>query len=591
MHEYPRRRSAARWLAILTMFAAPFAAVADTSTTPPSGYLKASGKDIVDGSGRPVILRGMGLGGWMLQEGYMLGLGNLGQQHVIRREIEALIGAERAEAFYTAWRANHVREDDIRALAEWGYNSVRLPMHFNLFTLPVDEEPVPGEHTWLETGFALTDQLLAWCKKYGLYLILDLHAAPGGQGNDFAISDRDPASPSLWDSDANRVKTIALWKKVAARYKDEPMIGGYDLINEPNWGFADRDDKHGCAETDNRPLRQLQMDITAAIREVDRRHMVIVEGNCWGNNYAGVLPPWDDNLVLSFHKYWNNNDRDSIAGVLELRERYDVPVWLGESGENSNAWFADAIELVEGAGIGWNFWPLKKLGFNNPLEVRPNPGFQALVRYWKGEGPRPSPQAAHQALMQLARHDIRFENAVVHRDVVDAMLRQPHDAVARPFTAHSLTAAGLAIGAVDYDLGRPGTAYGDDDIANYHVSTGGERTPWNRGRHYRNDGVDIATGADGTPLVELDQGEWLQYTVAVREPGTYQLQLHVEEGAGAPSLTLSLNGGAPIELLPDDGPVRYAAPVDLEPGNQVLKVRAQRGTARLAGLRLSALPR
>jgi hypothetical protein len=94
---------------------------------------------------------------------------------------------------------------------------------------------------------------------------------------------------------------------------------------------------------------------TAAIREVDRRHIVIIEGNCWGNNYRGMLEggKWDDNLVLSFHKYWNVTTRDSIADLLKLRDAHDMPLWLGETGENSNDWFARTVALVEGEGIGW----------------------------------------------------------------------------------------------------------------------------------------------------------------------------------------------------------------------------------------------
>src|SRR3546814_7247769 len=87
-------------------------------------------------------------------------------------------------------------------------------------------------------GFARIGRLLAWCRAHHIYLILDLHAAPGGQGNDLAISDRDPAKPSLWESAENQRKTVALWTRLAARYKDEPWVGGYDLVNEPNWSFA-----------------------------------------------------------------------------------------------------------------------------------------------------------------------------------------------------------------------------------------------------------------------------------------------------------------------------------------------------------------
>ena len=250
------------------------------------GFLKARGQQIVNESGQNILLRGIGLGGWMLQEGYMLGLTNRWQQqNQIRKHMAVLIGAAKTQAFYDAWLANHTRKIDIDSLKAWGFNSVRLPMHYNLYTLPAAQEPVPGQQTWLPKGFALTDSLLAWCKANGMYLILDLHAAPGGQGNDLNISDRDPSLPSLWQSDANQQKTIALWQQLATRYANEPAIGGYDIINEPNWGFADTlKDRNGLKETGNAPLRKLLMDITKAIRQVDKRHLIIIEGNGWGNN-------------------------------------------------------------------------------------------------------------------------------------------------------------------------------------------------------------------------------------------------------------------------------------------------------------------
>jgi endoglucanase len=385
------------------------------------GFLKAKDTLIVNEKGEKVILRGMGLGGWMLQEGYMLKLGKIGPQHRIREKIEDLVGPAKTAAFYDGWLAGDIRKIDIDSMAAWGFNSVRLPMHYHLYTLAVDEEPVAGKNTWLEKGFALTDSLLSWCKADHLYLILDLHATPGGQGNDLPISDRDPAKPSLWESAANREKMIALWRRLAERYKNESWIGGYDIINEPNWGFSgDTSDMHGIKEKGNVPLRQLMMDITAAIRSVDRRHIVIIEGNGWGNNYRGVLPPWDDNMVLSFHKYWNPNTDEAIRSFLDLRQKYHIPLWLGESGENKNDWYKACIRLVESHDIGWSWWPLKKMGDNNPLGIRVEPSWQRLVDYWTAKGPRPSEQEAEQALQALLQ-DIRLENNIVHREVIDAL--------------------------------------------------------------------------------------------------------------------------------------------------------------------------
>ena len=211
------------------------------SAAPPEGFLRADGTRIVDGQGQPVLLRGMGLGGWMLQEGYMLGIKKEGTQHSIKARIADLVGKEDTERFYTLWRQHHMTRADVDRLAASGFNSIRLPMHYNLFTLPIEEEPVKGKDTWLTAGFEMTDDLLAWCRANRMYLILDLHAAPGGQGKDANISDYDPAKPSLWESEENRRKTVALWRKLAERYANEPWIGGYDILNEPNWTFEGKD--------------------------------------------------------------------------------------------------------------------------------------------------------------------------------------------------------------------------------------------------------------------------------------------------------------------------------------------------------------
>lgn len=554
---------AARLLAATALLATAVPAAAQ-------GVLHADGTRIVDGEGRPVILRGMGLGGWMLQEGYMLQLGEVGrgQQHVIRRRIAELIGPEKTAAFYRAWLDNYITEADIAAMARAGFNSVRLPMHHDLLITP--------DGAWDEAGFKRIDDLLAWCAEHRLYLILDLHAAPGGQGTDLPIADRDPATPSLWDSAENRRRTVALWAKLAARYKDEPWIGGYDLLNEPNWDFEGEGGGHGCKEQRNAPLRALLGEITKAVRAVDKRHMIVIEGNCWGNNYAGMMPPWDGNIALSFHKYWNRNDRASIASVLALRDHYRVPIWLGESGENSNVWFRDAIALVEGEGIGWAFWPWKKIGFNQPSEIVPGPGWAALVAYWTRKGPRPDPAAAEATLMRLARRDVRFENTVLHRDVLDAMLRQPHDPAPRAFSRHVV---GRPIAAVDYDLGPAGVAYRDRIDADYHVMTGGARTEWNPARTYRNDGVDIRREPDGRPVVTMfETGEWLRYTLPVARAGDYAVEVSFAAPRGgslavqvdaAPASTRDVAPGAGWRTL------RFA-PVALAAGDRAVQLRAAR---------------
>jgi len=540
--------------------------------------LRANGTKIVDGSGKEVILRGMGLGGWMLQEGYMYQLSFLGQQYKIREKIEASVGAEKAAMFYDQWLNSHTTKKDIDALAALGFNSIRLPMHYALYTLPVEQEPVAGENTWLSKGFTMTDSLLAWCAQNKMYLILDLHAAPGGQGHDLPISDRNPARPSLWQNEANRKKTVALWKQLALRYANEPWIGGYDIINEPNWGFDDENDKRGTAEQHNIPLRALLKDITDAIRKVDKKHIIIIEGNGFGNNYNGIFPLWDNNIVLSFHKYGNFNSTAAIQRFLDLRAQHNLPLWLGESGENSNTWFREAIKLCEDNGIGWAWWQHKKMGINNLFEVKQPEEYKRLLADWSGKGPKLD-AAESWNILNGWLENIRLENNIFHADVADALFRQVAVNTTIPFKQHVINSAGT-INAVDYDMGAQRVAYYDKDSASYQY-TPGVNTVGNKGRTYRNDGVDIQYGNGQNYVYSIEDGEWLQYTILISNGGNYAISLRTRsEKDGAVTvldddrLWVKMN----ISPSPQEGwNTTKSKPLQLRRGIHRLKLVAEKG--------------
>ncbi|WP_407404873.1 cellulase family glycosylhydrolase [Chryseobacterium sp.] len=488
--------------------------------------LKTNDKEIVNDKGENVQLRGLGLGGWMLQEGYMLKTGDFaGPQYQIKNKIAEVIGTEGMEKFYKAYLKNGITKDDIEFLSKAGFNSVRLPMHYNLYTLPIEKEPIKGKNTWLKEGFKMTDELLQWCKENKMYLILDLHATPGGQGNDANISDNDKNKPSLWDSEENKDKTIALWKKLAERYKDEPWIGGYDLINEPNINFTGNN-PNGTDEMQNTPLWKLQKDITKAIREVDKKHIIFLEGNGWGNNYNGLGDLWDDNLALSFHKYWTTNNNESLKEILELRDKYNIPIWLGETGENSNVWFTELIQLLDQNNIGYAFWPMKKIdniaGITN---VKITPGYQKLLDYWKTGQNKPSTKEATDILMEIA--DLyKFKNVEVKRDVIDAMFRQTKEKTTLPFKNNMLPDR---IFFTEYDLGPINEAYYDKDYQDLWVSDAAKKSDWNSGQKMRNDGVDIYTCKDAITnkyyVGKTESDEWLQYTLNSKKEQNYELTI------------------------------------------------------------------
>lgn len=512
-----------------------------------TGYVRASGKQIVDKNGANLILRSIGTGNWMLQEGYMMQTSGVAStQHEFKKKLTDLIGTDKTNQFYTSWLDAHFRKIDVDSMARWGFNCVRPALHYKLFTLPVEEEPVSGVNTWLDAGFARLDSLLAWCAANKMYVMLDMHGAPGGQGKDAAISDYDATKPSLWESEANKAKLVALWRKIAERYANHPWIAGYDLLNETNWTFP---------EGNNSQLRALYGRITTAIREVDKNHMIVIEGNWFANDFSGLTPAWDNNMCYSFHKYWTVNNTASIQWVLDLRNNTNCPIWLGESGENSNRWFTDCIELMEKNNIGWSFWPVKKSGVNNILKVTTNSDYTDLINYWKGTATKPTVDKAFQAVMTFANNH-KLENCVIQYDVIDAMIRQPQTTETKPFKANTTAST---IYAVDYDFGRAGVAYSDKVDANYHL-TNNNYTAWNTGYAYRNDGVDIENCSDavsnGFHVGWVEDGEWMQYSVRSDEAMTYNVLLRYASQSATARVYIEINGkraSKTVSLSPSGG--------------------------------------
>ena len=534
--------------------------------------LRTLGKKIINSSSEEVLLKGVGLGGWMLQEGYMMNSsGAADAQYEFIEKLTNLIGADETAEFYTNWRKNFVTKQDVDTIAKLGYNSIRLPMHYNLFTLPIESEAVAGENTWLTTGFEMVDELLNWCETNEIYLILDLHAAPGGQGKDVAISDYDVSKPSLWESELNKSKTVALWGKLAERYKDKEWIGGYDLLNEVNWPLG------------TNVLRDLYVRITNEIRAVDSNHILFIEGNGFANDFSGLTPPWDSNMVYSPHKYWTYNDTASMQWVLDIREQHNVPLWLGESGENSNAWFTEAINLFEDNNIGWAWWPWKRIEtITCPYSINSNSNYEAIINYWKGEGTKPSVADAVQGLSQLTT-DLLIDNNVYYKDVVDAVLRQPQDETHIPYADHQIPGV---VYLSDYDLGTNGIAYYDVNYANYSLS-GEPYEAWNSGWAYRNDGVDIQTNSDNTNSNGYHIGytkdkEWLKYTVEVIETGFYNINFRyatTQSGGKVKLFVNDLDIVGNVNLGNTGGwsnfVNQYIENIYLEAGKHVLKVEIE----------------
>jgi len=127
-------------------------------------------KQIVDATGKPLLLRATNLGNWLVPEGYMwLFQGGPQSPSEIRALVLELLGPEGAAAFWQKYRENYVTREDIALLHRAGFNAIRVPLHYSLFESDDAE------------GFKLLDQLILWSRAEALYVILDMHAAPGGR--------------------------------------------------------------------------------------------------------------------------------------------------------------------------------------------------------------------------------------------------------------------------------------------------------------------------------------------------------------------------------------------------------------------------
>ncbi|MCI0494704.1 cellulase family glycosylhydrolase [candidate division KSB1 bacterium] len=486
-------------------------------------YLKTQGREIVDSNGQKILLRGFGLGGWLVQEGYQLHIPGLGSPSSIRKLIVDLIGQENANQFYQRYINNYVTEEDIQKIASWGVNSIRLPFNYRLLT-PEDQ---PG--VYLEEGFQIIDRLLEWCEKNKLYLILDMHCAPGGQNKD-NISDADGVEARLWTNPANQDRTVEIWRKIAERYATKEWIGGYDLLNEPVLpsGYSNSD------------LRALYIRITRTIREVDSNHIIFIEGNWYATDFNLLTPAFDVNLVYSFHKYWNENTQAAIQNYLNVRNQTNCPLWLGESGENSNTWFHDCVQLLGKNNIGWNWWTHKKIQtttspYSSPISLN----YQRVLDYWNGQASKPTVEFATAALFQMA-DDLRLEKCEFRPDVLEALFRPDFGLRSTPYKSYRLPDI---IYCVDFDFGREGVAYHDAD---YQVIHGLGSDANNRGGKYRNDGVDIELSNDAAGAKYnvgwIENGEWLLFTVIVADSGEYSVDFRVASPNSSGKLQLLLDG-------------------------------------------------
>ncbi len=392
------------------------------------GFLDVKNGKLVNEEGKEVLLSGWGLGNWLLPEGYMWlsrGSSRFDRPRRIETVLDELAGKEYTAGFWKQFRENYIAEADIKAMAERGYNSVRVPVNYRLFL--EDAEKI----VWLEEGFGLLDRVLDWCEKYKLYVFIDLHGAPGGQTGS-NIDDCIDDMPRLFLDQSNFEKGIALWKKLAERYKDRWIVGGYDLLNEPIRPKRTEED----IDVDYLVPRLVEFyeKAIAVIREVDDRHVISLEGHHWATEPDIFCKKYDEKVILHFHRYGVMPDKSCLMPYVEIAKKWNFPLWLGETGENMTEWFTALYPLAAEMGIGYNVWPWKKMDtHNSPCSVKKPEGWEKIIDYTLG-GAHPGYEESRR-LLDCYLENMKYENCEYNSRVHASVLRQP----------------GCTIKAVDFD--------------------------------------------------------------------------------------------------------------------------------------------
>lgn len=378
------------------------------------GFIRADGASFRNPDGSPFKIKGMSFGNWLLPEGYMFKFKVQRSPREIEDVVEYLAGPEEAAAFWKQFRDVYIREEDFAFLQAAGFTTVRVPLHWKFFMDPADPSKVDpnGE------GWALVDRAIGWAKAHDIKVILDIHAAPGGQTG--VNHDDGVGYPLTFYVPEFRRRTIALWQALAARYRDETAVLGYDLLNEPISPYHDTDFL-------NPRLEPVYQEIAAAIREVDPNHPLILAAAQWSTNFNVFGPPFADNLAYTYHKFWASPERREVQDYVNFANRWGVPIFLGETGELTDEWNARYRAMNEKFNIGWSFWTYKNLDSRSTVVSIAKPeGWDAIAAF--GSAPRSEwgamqKPSREQVKATLAAYlaNARFANATVNRGYVASL--------------------------------------------------------------------------------------------------------------------------------------------------------------------------
>ena len=334
--------------------------------------LRVAGDALVDEAGARVVLRGVGLGGWMNMENFITGYP--ANESAMRDAVASVLGAERADGFFERLLDRFFTADDAEFLAGLGVNCIRLPINQRHFES--DAEPFK----WLSRGFDRLAAVVALLGEHGIYSVIDLHAVPGSQ-NQHWHSDNATHVAAFWRHPHFMDRATALWVELATRFAGQRWVAGYNLLNEP-------------ADPSGLVVGPWHARTVAAVREVDPDHIVFLDGNTYSTDFSSFGEPVE-NAVYACHDYARDGmafggpydgDASRLEATFLKRTRYQretgTPIWVGEFGpvytgvpeldEPRFALLEDQLDLYASCGAGWSLWTYKDVGLQGLVYASPS---------------------------------------------------------------------------------------------------------------------------------------------------------------------------------------------------------------------------
>ena len=326
------------------------------------GLFSVQNNKIISPHGKEIALKGCNIGNWFVLEMWMLDQ-KLPDQYTFESILEDRFGKEKKQELMEVYRENWIKENDFKIIKSFGMNTVRIPFQYTILMDP--EKP----YELKSNAWYWLDKAVEWAENNGLYVILDLHGAPGMQSSMDHTGRAD--YNHLWKDLEYQTQTTWLWKEISKHYMNNATIVAYDLLNEP-WGGTEKE------------LSDIIFYLFKEIRSLGDDHIIIFPGHYSGIDfYVEGIESNFSNYIYTAHFYpgffgWGAPVPQVHADFLNngLKEWYykmkllNTPLLIGEfnvvskkagGGEMMRRYY-DLYEKYNWLATMWSYKVLSKQG-------------------------------------------------------------------------------------------------------------------------------------------------------------------------------------------------------------------------------------